>query len=94
MAQPGTKLIIERLPETPDYAALLPVLEQVASGPCNVTLDGSRITDIPAPGVEALLVLATTQRDRQNSFSFENLSEAAQADLALYGVTQEHLKGP
>ncbi|MEO0484309.1 MAG: hypothetical protein AAF092_00205 [Pseudomonadota bacterium] len=94
MAQPGTKLIIERLPKTPDYAALLPILERVSDGPCTVTLDGSRIADLPAPGLEALLVLAATQRARGDGFSMENLSEPAQADLALYGVTPEHLKGP
>ncbi|MEM1237826.1 MAG: STAS domain-containing protein [Pseudomonadota bacterium] len=87
-------MLIDRLPEHPAGPGLMPVIEKLRSGPHKVTLDGSRVASVDPTGLEALLVIAATQRARGDGFALENPSEAFLEELALMGVSDEQLKGP
>ena len=72
----------------------MPLVETLREAPCKITLDASRVERMDATGLEGLLVIAKTQRDRKDNFSLENPSEGFQSDLTFFGVDPAHLKGP
>ena len=88
------KLLIDRLPEHFTGLDMMHLVEKLRQSPCKITLDGSRVASFEATGLEALLVIAETQRDRGNGFAIENPSDALLADLGLLGVEPDQLKGP
>ena len=93
MAAPRPKLLIDRLPAHPSGAALMPVIERLRTGPHKVTLDASQVETLSPTGLEALLVIAATQEGRDDGFALQNASEAFLAELRMYGVRPEQLKG-
>ena len=88
------KQLIDRLPKHFAGADMMPLVEKLRQGPCKITLDGSRVASFEATGLEALLVIAETQRSRGNDFAIENPSDVFLADLGLLGVEPDQLKGP
>ncbi|MEM1101285.1 MAG: STAS domain-containing protein [Pseudomonadota bacterium] len=87
-------LLIDRLPEVATAASLLAIMEKLRRGPCSVKLEASRVTSLGASGVETLLVLTKTQRDRGDSLVLEAASEPFLASLAQFGVRPDELKSP
>ncbi|MEO1796053.1 MAG: STAS domain-containing protein [Pseudomonadota bacterium] len=90
----GTKILIDRLPAHPTGVALMPLIDALRDGPCEISLDASQVQRLDPSALEGLLVIARTQADRGNSFEVDAPSEAYLADVALFGASRAPLGQP
>ncbi|MEM1232614.1 MAG: STAS domain-containing protein [Pseudomonadota bacterium] len=93
MAGSRPKTLIDRLPPAPVGEGMMAYITRLREGDCKITLDAGRVEVLAPEALEGLLVIAAEQRARGHPFVIENPSEAFTSDLALYGVTDEQLKG-
>ena len=88
------KKLIDRLPPHPAGDDVMAYIARLREGPCAITLDASLVEAITPSALEGLLVIAQEQRARGNEFALANESDAFLAELALFGIEGEQLKGP
>ncbi|WP_213545937.1 STAS domain-containing protein [Vannielia litorea] len=80
------------LPERLDLPAAAPLREAVlehAGKP--LVLDASACESLGTPGLQVLLAAAKSWREANTDLSVEGMSEACEAQLAIFGLTPQDL---